>query len=136
MHRAIFNFAARRQEKQKVKVPQENFVLNIRQEAAQKEASDAIFAAEREQMEKAKLDAKAMSPKLTGKNAASIGVRLRRVQNGMVRGMIFTESGYGGYIERGTAKIPARPYIYPAALKDLGAIVANARVRIANIKGK
>jgi hypothetical protein len=27
---------------------------------------------------------------------------------------IYTQSGYGGYLELGTAKMDARPYIYPA----------------------
>ncbi len=27
---------------------------------------------------------------------------------------IYTQSGYGGYLELGTAKMSAKPYIYPA----------------------
>ena len=32
--------------------------------------------------------------------------------------VVATSSGYGGYLEIGTSRMPARPYIYPAAEAD------------------
>jgi HK97 gp10 family phage protein len=105
----------------------EGFVLNLRMEAAQKEAHDAIFEAEREKFEQAKIDAQSLSPKDTGKNAESIQVRVSRAT---LKATIFTESGYGGYLEVGTQKMGARPYIYPAVTKNLPGLADAIRVKI------
>lgn len=40
---------------------------------------------------------------------------------------IFTTSGYGGYLEVGTRKMSARPYIVPSAEKVMGRGGAGAR---------
>lgn len=53
--------------------------------------------------------AKADSPYRTGNNRDSIDMQV----NGQ-EGMVYTESGYGGYLEIGTSQMPARPYIRPA----------------------
>lgn len=54
--------------------------------------------------------AKAGSPKLTGHNARSIS----SLQLGKLLWAVRTESGYGGYLDLGTAKMAARPYMRPA----------------------
>ena len=53
------------------------------------------------------------SPYITGTNRRSIGIEVEEV-GGRVEGSIFTESGYGGYLEVGTKKMAARPYLWPA----------------------
>lgn len=63
--------------------------------------------------------AKDRSPFLTGNNHDSIKFRMESDREAIV----FTESGYGGYLELGTVKMAARPYIKPAyqqAARELG----------------
>ena len=53
------------------------------------------------------------SPHITGNNARSIDIEIEEV-GGRVEGSIFTQSGYGGFLEVGTSKMAARPYLWPA----------------------
>lgn len=58
------------------------------------------------------------SPYDTGNNRDS--VKWEELKKGEC--IVFTESGYGGWLEIGTEKMPARPYIKPAyqeAVRDL-----------------
>ena len=55
-----------------------------------------------------------LSPKKTGNNARSIQVETEINSKGEVEGKLFTQSGYGGFLEIGTSKMPARPYLFPA----------------------
>ena len=54
-------------------------------------------------------EAKELSPVDTGHNRDSIDY----TANGL-NGEIFTQSGYGGWLEVGTSKMAARPYFRPA----------------------
>ncbi|KKM74968.1 hypothetical protein LCGC14_1395070 [marine sediment metagenome] len=58
-------------------------------------------------------EAKDRSPYITGMNRRSIGIEVEEV-GGRVEGSIFTQSGYGGYLEIGTSKMAAQPYLWPA----------------------
>jgi HK97 gp10 family phage protein len=92
----------------------------------------------RERFEQAKLDAQQLSPKSEKPrhpehNADSIQVRVKRTAKGP-KATIFTESGYGGYLEVGTAKMPGRPYIYPAVTRNLGEIPEAVRVKLGATK--
>ena len=49
------------------------------------------------------------SPWLTGNNARMIKYEVNKLA-----GSIFSTSGYGGFLETGTVKLPARPYFKPA----------------------
>lgn len=63
--------------------------------------------------------AKGRSPVDTGNNRDSVKFRMESDRLAIV----FTESGYGGYLELGTVKMAARPYIKPAyqqAARELG----------------
>ena len=63
--------------------------------------------------------AKGRSPVDTGNNRDSIKFRMESEREAIV----FTESGYGGYLELGTVKMAGRPYIKPAyqqAARELG----------------
>lgn len=54
------------------------------------------------------------------------GINRKSIKYEMVspkEAIVFTESGYGGYLELGTVKMAARPYIKPAyqqAARELG----------------
>ncbi len=52
----------------------------------------------------------------TGANRQSIDVEVEETPKGP-KGTMFTQSGYGGYLEFGTSKMRAQPYLWPALLK-------------------
>ncbi len=54
--------------------------------------------------------AKDLTPRATGHNSRSIKNMVKMYKD-RATGRIFTESGYGGYLELGTSRMPARPYL-------------------------
>lgn len=85
-----------------------------RTEQVRKLVQASVFQAVQETFElDIKPDAVQNSPKLTGTNARSIDTEVVKTDQG-VTATIFTQSGYGGYLELGTSKMKAQPYIYPA----------------------
>ena len=57
------------------------------------------------------------SPHLTGNNKRSIMFEVGpggEVAKNEGEGAVYSTSGYGGYLETGTVKMPARPYFKPA----------------------
>jgi hypothetical protein len=64
----------------------------------------------------------------TGLNRNSIDTEVTRVAEG-VHAEIFTQSGYGGYLENGTAKMAARPYIFPAFQETIVNLAAEVKKR-------
>ena len=80
-------------------------------------------------------NAKAVGAWLTGHNARSIASEVsgmggttskgedaepqRVVDDSKLEGAVYSTSGYGGYIETGTVKMPARPYLRPALDKNI-----------------
>ena len=67
--------------------------------------------------------AKENSPKDTGNNRDSITVGKDKSTKKEIRTDIHTESGYGGYLELGTSRMPARPYMQPAVIQALNEVV-------------
>lgn len=57
----------------------------------------------------------------TGTNRRSIDVDVIDTAKG-VQAQIYTQSGYGGYLETGTGRMRAQPYIWPAFKKYMGKI--------------
>lgn len=57
--------------------------------------------------------ARQKTPVKTGKNRRSIGHTVR-LRNDVPVATVFTSSGYGGWLEIGTSKMEARPYMAPA----------------------
>ena len=55
------------------------------------------------------------SPVLTGNNRRSIRYDIEELA-----ASIYSTSGYGGYLETGTYKMPARPYFKPALDRNIG----------------
>ena len=89
------------------------------------------------------------SPKLTGHNARSIAYKLGRkvTQTGKEKGeekpfekgepdiktlesAIYSTSGYGGMLETGTSKMPARPYFKPALDKHAKNLPKNIKAHL------
>lgn len=65
----------------------------------------------------------------TGTNRRSIDFTVEQTENGPVAKM-FTQSGYGGYLETGTSKMRAQPYMYPAFIENVDQIPATVKVMI------
>ena len=65
-------------------------------------------------VDKVLIQAKDKSPYLTGHNRDNIVARKSSSRAGGFGWKIGTTSRYGGYLELGTAKMPARPYFAPA----------------------
>ena len=63
------------------------------------------------------------SPKLTGNNMRSIAYESSGfgmgsiVDQNKIEGAVYSTSGYGGFLETGTARMSARPYMNPAKEK-------------------
>lgn len=66
-----------------------------------------------------------------GTNRNSIDTAVEQTPEG-VRAAIFTESGHGGYLELGTRKMPARPYLGPAVQQTVGKIPLEVKEELAN----
>ncbi len=71
----------------------------------------------------------------TGHNRRSIDVSVTETDKG-VEATLFTQSGYGGYLETGTSKMRAQPYLYPAFIQNVGKIPEGVKVRIQTIEVK
>ncbi len=103
---------------------------------AQEETMQAIFAAVQDVFEKDIVGHAADgSPVLTGKNKRSITAEVSQVGQG-VRAVLFTQSGYGGFLEVGTGRMPARPYLWPAFLRYRDELALACQRRIANLVSK
>lgn len=111
-------------------MPEESVVLNLQIEQASQQVNDAIDAGYRAALEKTKADAQSLSPKKTGHNAQSITTRYRRTQSGDPRASVYTQSGYGGFLEIGTKNMAAQPYIYPAAKMNFATITDEIAVKL------
>jgi len=63
------------------------------------------------------------SPYLHGNNRRSIRYEVGpggEVTKKEDEGAVYSTSGYGGYLETGTVKMPARPYFKPALDRNIG----------------
>ena len=103
--------------------------LNLRTEEVTKQVIEANKLAMRDATAEVTRDAVKGSPWETGNNRRSIvgeasgmgmvasgglGQIERIVDDAKIEGAVYSSSGYGGYLETGTSKMPARPYIRPA----------------------
>lgn len=69
-------------------------------------------------------DAVTGSPKDTGHNAQNI---FPEFDKSSLKGNIHTESSYGGFLEVGTVKMSAQPYIMPAAQKNVSKLQSDLK---------
>lgn len=65
----------------------------------------------------------------TGTNRRSIDVTVEDGPDGP-HAELFTASGYGGYLEIGTSKMRAQPYLYPAFVLKMQGIQDRIKARI------
>ena len=112
-----------------------SITLNLRTEEVNKELTEASKLAMRDTVVEVTADAvRPPSPVLTGNNrrsmvgeasgmgkVAGLGSSERQVDDSKIEGAVYSSSGYGGYLETGTSKMPARPYIKPATDKNFTA---------------
>jgi len=65
----------------------------------------------------------------TGHNRRSIDTTVAATEKG-VEAKLFTQSGYGGYLELGTSKMRAQPYLYPAFARHVSKIPQQVKAKI------
>jgi hypothetical protein len=65
----------------------------------------------------------------TGYNRRSIDVTVTDTEKGP-QAQLFTQSGYGGWLEVGTSKMRAQPYLFPAFQRHIPKLPANVRMKI------
>jgi len=73
------------------------------------------------------------SPKLTGNNARSIKFEVGpggEVAKSETEGAVYSTSGYGGFLETGTATMPAFPYFKPALDKNAKNLPKNIKAHL------
>ncbi len=58
--------------------------------------------------------AKDLSPVKTGHNRRTIETEVTRLPNGDTEAKLYTQSGYGAFLELGTRFMKAMPYLWPA----------------------
>ena len=110
---------------------------------SRKRVNDIIFKAMTEVFEDDILpEAQALSPvgdepvrPGSKRNKDSIQVKTFFTKRGPFA-KIFTTSGHGGFLEVGTKKMPAQPYIYPAVQTNIGKIPEKVTQEIAGAEDK
>ena len=65
------------------------------------------------------------SPYLSGNNA-----RMIKYDIDGLSGAVYSTSGYGGYLETGTSRMPARPYFKPALDKHFSKLPAGIKAEL------
>lgn len=70
----------------------------------------------------------------TGHNRRTIDAAVEETPDGP-QASLFTQSGYGGYLEVGTSKMPARPYLWPAFEKHIDSLGARVREKLRQLYG-
>lgn len=104
--------------------------LNLKTEEVQKKFEEAVRLGLRDTSAAIFGDALRGSPKKTGHNRRSMVCEVsgmgivesgeeaeigeRMVDDTKLEAAVYSTSGYGGYLETGTVKMPARPYFRPA----------------------
>lgn len=68
-------------------------------------------------------DARRHSPVDTGRLRASITNEVREIAGTVLEGRVGTNVDYAKYVELGTSKMPAQPYLRPALRKNFDKIV-------------
>ena len=112
-----------------------SIVLNLKTEKFTKQVAEANKKAMRDTVVAILADSiRPPSPVLTGNNRRSMvgevsgmgmvagsGGSERQVDDSKIEGAVYSSSGYGGFLETGTSKMAARPYIKPATDKNFTA---------------
>jgi hypothetical protein len=101
-------------------------VSRLKTKEAQAEIMDAARKGMRDTVSEIHRDAVQNSPVLTGNNRRSLASESSGFDTGeglidqsKLEGAVYSTSGYGGFLETGTRRSGARPYIGPAAQKHV-----------------
>ncbi len=116
--------------------------INLKSTEAMYYMNDALFAATEDVFAEITYAAAERSPVLAvatkerypGENRESIDSRVTRVQKG-VKARLFTKSGYGGFLELGTVKMAAQPYLFPAFEEHISQLPEAVKGRLEEIAG-
>jgi len=107
--------------------------LNLKEDKVIKDVTEASKMAMRDTTVEVTHDSVQLSPWRTGNNRRSIvgevsgmgtvasgggGSSQRMVDDSAIEGAVYSTSGYGGFLETGTSKMPAQPYIKPSLDKN------------------
>lgn len=101
---------------------QDTFELDIKPEAARRSPVTEAGMAHNEALKRKR-------PGGTGTNRRSIDVSVVDGPNGP-HAELFTTSGYGGYLEVGTSRMAAQPYLYPAFVLKIKGLQERIKARI------
>jgi hypothetical protein len=121
--------------------------LNLRTTEAMFNVSEALFAAAQDIFAEITFTAAELSPVLDkatserfpGENRESLRDSIRHAVTQHaegVRAKVFTTSGFGGWLELGTAKTRAQPYIFPAFEEHIGKLPEATKERLEEIAGE
>jgi hypothetical protein len=77
---------------------------------------------------------KATSERYPGENRDSIASKVTQVKKG-VKATVTTHSGFGGWLELGTKKTAAQPYLFPAFEEHIGALPEAVKERLEDLAG-
>jgi HK97 gp10 family phage protein len=95
-----------------------NVTVNLHIKEVEDKVKEATRLAMRDVVTDIANDAVNASPVLTGNNRRSIAFECEGVKGeigvGEGEGAVYSTSGYGGWLEVGTKRMPARPYMKPA----------------------
>jgi HK97 gp10 family phage protein len=122
------------------------FGLNLHTTEAMANVGDALFAATQDIFAEITFTAAELSPVLDkatserfpGENRESLRDSIRHTVTQHaegVRAKVFTTSGYGGWLELGTVKTRAQPYIFPAFEQHIGKLPEATKERLEEIAG-
>ena len=78
-------------------------------------------------------DAIKLAKKVTGNNARSIMFEVgpgKEVAKKEFEGAVYSTSGYGGFLETGTVKMPAQPYLKPALDMNIKKLPKNIKTHL------
>lgn len=117
--------------------------LNLHTAEAMFKVNDALFAATQDVFaeinftaaERAPVLPKATSEREPGELRDSIRNHVTQVKKG-VKGTLTTHCGYGAWVELGTAKAPAEPYLWPSFEEHIGKLPAATKQRLEEIAGE
>jgi HK97 gp10 family phage protein len=116
--------------------------LNLKLDEAKKQVEEATRQGLRDTIVAIHNDAIKGSPKKTGNNMRSISSEVsgmgmvasggeggveRMVDDSKLEAAVYSTSGYGGYLETGTYKMPARPYFRPALDMNKNKLIPNIK---------
>ncbi len=99
-----------------------SFKLNLKNKEVQAKVNKATKNSLKEVVVDIANDAIKICKKVTGNNARSIKFEVGpggAVATRELQGAIYSTSGYGGYLETGTVKMEAQPYLKPALDRNI-----------------